>query len=69
MVVAYRLRKFAVAESADAVPLMIWCRWFRTNTQAQDYAVADCKGQVLWIGNSAMSEDHTYDLKRFEIFE
>jgi hypothetical protein len=69
MVVTHRLRKFATAEQPDIVPQMIWCRWFRTKAQAQDCAAADCKEEVIWIGNSALSEDYTYDIKRFEVFE
>lgn len=67
MPIAHRLRKFATAEQPNDQPRMIWCRWFRTKSQAQDYAAADCADQVIWIGDAALSEDCTYDIKRFEV--
>lgn len=66
-VVDYRLRKFDTAEAEGAEPRMIWVRWFRTEQAARDYAVADSPSEVVWIGNAALSEDHTYDLKKIEI--
>lgn len=67
MIVEHRLRKFATIESDDVPPRMIWCRWFKTKTEAQEFAAADSATEVVWIGMAALSEEHTYDIKRFEV--
>lgn len=67
MIVEHRLRKFASAEEGDALPRMIWCKWFKTKQEAQEFAAADSDSDVVWIGMAALSEEHTYDIKRFEV--
>ena len=67
MIVEHRLRKFESAEQDDARPTLLWCKWFKTRAEAQDHAAADSSSDVVWIGNAALSEEHTYDIKRFEI--
>ncbi len=67
MAVEHRLRKFETAEQDDALPRMIWCKWFKTRAEAQAYASLDSATEVVWIGMAALSEEHTYDIKRVEL--
>lgn len=67
MIVEHRLRKFETSELEDVPPRMIWCRWFKTKAEAQAFAAEDSATEVVWIGMSALSEAHVYDVKRVEL--
>jgi hypothetical protein len=67
MIVEHRLRKFHPLEEGQAIPRMIWCRWFKNKSDALAYAAADSTTEVVWVGDAALTEEHTYDIKRFEV--
>lgn len=68
MIVEYRLRKFDTVEmDGEPVNRLLWVKWFRTDTLAREFAGIDSASDVVWIGDSALTEEYTYDVKRFEV--
>jgi len=67
MRVSYRLRKFQAARNTETQPRMIWCKWFRSQSQAQEFAIADSCTKIEWKGKAVVTENHMYDIKEFNI--
>lgn len=68
MIVEYRLRKFDTIETdTDPVNRMLWVKWFRTDALARGFADVDSGTDVVWIGDSGLTELVTYDIKRYEV--
>ena len=68
MAVEHRLRKFETTElDGEPVPRMLWVKWFKTADKAREFAALDSATEVVWIGMAALSEEHTYDIKRVEL--
>ena len=68
MAVEHRLRKFDTVETdGEPVNRLLWVKWFRTDALARGFADIDSGTDVVWIGNSGLTEVNTYDVKRFEV--
>ena len=68
MIVEHRLRKFDTVEmDGEPVNRMLWVKWFRTDALAREFADVDSGTDVVWIGDSGLTELNVYDVKRFEV--
>lgn len=68
MIAEYRLRKFGTTEmDGELVPRLVWVKYFKTETLAKEFAIVESPIEVLWIGDAALSEEYTYDVKRIEV--
>ncbi len=68
MIVEHRLRKFEPAgETDNPMPKLLWVKWRKTRELAIEAAIDDAGADIVWVGDTGMSETHTYDIKRYEM--
>jgi len=68
MIVEHRLRKFEPdGDETNPTPKLLRVSWFKTRELAMKATIEDAGGDVVWVGDTGMSETHTYDIKRFEL--
>lgn len=68
LIVEHRLRKFQPeGEADDPVPRLLWVRWFKTRELSIKAADEDAGAEVVWVGDTGLTETNTYDIKRYEM--